>query len=136
MGFDIFRWHLTADRGTFDQQRGGTMAIGGGGETHLEMKKRLIAEKEAKIHKQLSHVENQRSQNRLERVNRHIPQIALIGYTNAGKSSDNNSFETLYDLIFKIEYASNCFLFIGAKFYKNLLIELRKAKSLSNLKSH
>ena len=80
-----FRWHLTSDSGSFDQQRGGTMTVGGSGETHLEMKKRLIAEKEAKIRKELHHIENQRFQNRAERVNKHVPQIALIGYTNAGK---------------------------------------------------
>ena len=60
------------------------MAVGGGGETHLEMKKRLLSEKEAKIKKELHHIEKQRKQNRTERINKHVPQIALIGYTNAG----------------------------------------------------
>ena len=61
------------------------MTVGGGGETHLELKRRLLAEKEAKINKELRHIENQRLQNRTERINNEIPQIALIGYTNAGK---------------------------------------------------
>ena len=60
------------------------MSVGGSGETHLEMRRRLLSEKEAKIRKELRHIENQRKQNRTERVNKHVPQIALIGYTNAG----------------------------------------------------
>ena len=59
--------------------------VGGGGETQLEVGKRLLGEKVAKIKKELHHVENQRKQNRTERLNKHVPQIALIGYTNAGK---------------------------------------------------
>ena len=62
------------------------MTVGGGGETHLELKRRLLSEKEAKIHKELYHINNQRMQNRTERINKHIPQIALIGYTNAGNN--------------------------------------------------
>eukprot|EP00795_Rhopilema_esculentum_P012597 gene12597-3301_t len=81
------RWHLSSDNVTYDQQRGGTMSVGGSGETHLEMKRRLLNEKEAKIRKELRHIENQRKQNRTERVNKHVPQIALIGYTNAGKTT-------------------------------------------------
>lgn len=62
------------------------MAVGGGGETHLEIKKRLLSEKESKIKRELHHIQKQRKQNRTERINKHIPQIALIGYTNAGWS--------------------------------------------------
>ena len=61
------------------------MTVGGSGETYLELKRRLISDKEAKVRKELHQIENQRMQNKAERMNKEIPQIALIGYTNAGK---------------------------------------------------
>ena len=81
----FFRWHLSSEHDNFDQQRGGTMTIGGGGETYLELKRRLISDKEAKIRKELRQIGNQRMQNKAERMSKEIPQVALIGYTNAGQ---------------------------------------------------
>ncbi len=79
--------HLTSKDSNFDQQAGGVKSIAGGGETHLEIQRRLLAEKEAKIKKELKQVEVQRKQNRSERINKHVPHVALIGYTNAGEFS-------------------------------------------------
>jgi len=81
------KWHLSSEHDNFDQQRGGTMTIGGGGETYLELKRRLISDKEAKIRKELRQIGNQRMQNKAERMSKEIPQVALIGYTNAGKTT-------------------------------------------------
>lgn len=61
------------------------MAIGGSGETHLEMKRRILMEKEARIRKELNKTENQKLQNRTGRISKQVPQIAMVGYTNAGK---------------------------------------------------
>ncbi|MEO8607684.1 MAG: GTPase HflX [Chloroflexota bacterium] len=69
--------------------RGGTGGVGlrGPGETQLEVDRREISRKILKLKTDLEHVRAQRSQHRQQRTRAGIPVIALVGYTNAGKST-------------------------------------------------
>ncbi len=69
-----------------ERQKGG-IGLRGPGETQLESDRRLIKKRIATIDKRLEKVEQQRQQNRRSRKNKAIPCVALIGYTNAGKST-------------------------------------------------
>ena len=56
----------------------------GSGQTHMEKAKKLLNEAESKIRKALTHIKHQRRQTKAERIRKSIPQVALVGYTNAG----------------------------------------------------
>lgn len=73
--------------GSYDQQRGGTHTRGGSGETLLEKQKRVIAERERKLKKKLDVIKKQREQVRHHRHKRHVPTVAVVGYTNAGMAT-------------------------------------------------
>jgi GTPase len=69
--------------------RGGSGGVGlrGPGETQLEVDRREIGRKIVKLKSDLEGVRAQRSQHRQQRSRAGIPVIALVGYTNAGKST-------------------------------------------------
>ncbi len=69
-----------------EKQRGG-IGMRGPGETQLETDKRLIADKIKQVKAQLDKVLSQRQLSRRARVKNQIPVVAIVGYTNAGKSS-------------------------------------------------
>ncbi len=69
-----------------ERQKGG-IGLRGPGETQLETDRRLIGLRIKQINKRLSKVSKRRSQNRHAREQAEIPTVALVGYTNAGKSS-------------------------------------------------
>ncbi|GAB4393166.1 MAG: GTPase HflX [Gammaproteobacteria bacterium] len=69
-----------------ERQKGG-IGLRGPGETQLETDRRLIRERIKLINKRLKKVEQQRGQSRRTRHRAAIPTVALVGYTNAGKSS-------------------------------------------------
>lgn len=73
--------------GGFDQQRGGTYTIGGSGETILEKQRRILFEREIRLKKKLHAIRKQREHVRHERQKKHIPTVAVVGYTNAGKTT-------------------------------------------------
>lgn len=70
-----------------ERQRGGFGFTGGPGETQLEMDRRLIDERMARIKKELEEVKRTRSLHRKARKRVPYAIIALVGYTNAGKST-------------------------------------------------
>lgn len=69
-----------------ERQKGG-IGLRGPGETQLETDRRLLRARIKQIHKQLAKVRKQREQNRRARRRTHIPVVAIVGYTNAGKST-------------------------------------------------
>ena len=69
------------------RQRGGAKGTRGEGEQQIEVDKRIIARKIAKLRKDLETVRKQRRTQRKQRIKRKVPQVAIVGYTNAGKSS-------------------------------------------------
>ena len=69
-----------------ERQQGG-IGSRGAGESQLETDRRLVATRETMIRKRLEKVRSQRDQGRRARIRSAVPTIALVGYTNAGKST-------------------------------------------------
>jgi GTP-binding protein HflX len=70
-----------------ERQRGGFGFLGGPGETQIEADRRLIRDRMAKIRRELEQVKRTRSLHRDRRQRAPWPVVALVGYTNAGKST-------------------------------------------------
>ncbi|HEX7887284.1 MAG TPA: GTPase HflX [Phenylobacterium sp.] len=70
-----------------ERQRGGFGVMGGPGETQIETDRRLIAEKIGKLKRELEEVRRTRTLQRSARRRVPFPSVALVGYTNAGKST-------------------------------------------------
>lgn len=70
-----------------ERQRGGFGFLGGPGETQIEADRRLIRGRMARIRKELDQVRKTRGLHRERRQRAPWPVIALVGYTNAGKST-------------------------------------------------
>jgi GTP-binding protein HflX len=70
-----------------ERQRGGFGVMGGPGETQIETDRRLIRERIARLKRELAEVRRTRTLARQARRRVPFPAIALVGYTNAGKST-------------------------------------------------
>jgi GTP-binding protein HflX len=70
-----------------ERQRGGFGFLGGPGETQIEADRRLIRDRMAKLRRELDQVTRTRALHRTRRQRAPWPVIALVGYTNAGKST-------------------------------------------------
>jgi len=86
--------HLTYQRSRLvrswthlERQRGGFGFLGGPGETQIETDRRLIGERIVKIKSELEGVKRTRGLQRRARKRVPFPVVALVGYTNAGKST-------------------------------------------------
>ena len=69
-----------------ERQKGG-IGLRGPGETQLETDRRLIGQRIRQLKERLDHVDSRRTMNRQNRLRAEIPTVALVGYTNAGKST-------------------------------------------------
>jgi GTP-binding protein HflX len=74
-----------------ERQRGGFGFLGGPGETQIEADRRMIRDRMARLRRELEEVKRTRSLHRARRKRAPWPVIALVGYTNAGKSTLFNS---------------------------------------------
>jgi GTPase len=83
------QWTHLARQGGGGSARGGSGGVGlrGPGETQLEVDKREIRRKIDKLKEEIEHVRRHRSLHRNQRRKTGIPVVALVGYTNAGKST-------------------------------------------------
>ena len=86
--------HLTYQKGRLvrswthlERQRGGFGFLGGPGETQLEADRRVLEERIARIEDELDKVKRTRKLHRESRKRVPYPIVALVGYTNAGKST-------------------------------------------------
>ena len=70
-----------------ERQRGGFGFLGGPGETQIETDRRLIQERMTRIERELEAVKKTRGLHRRSRQDVPYPVVALVGYTNAGKST-------------------------------------------------
>ena len=70
-----------------ERQRGGYGFLGGPGETQIETDRRLIQERMVRIERELEGVKRTRALHRASRSAVPYPIVALVGYTNAGKST-------------------------------------------------
>ncbi len=86
--------HLTYQRSRLvrtwthlERQRGGLSFVGGPGETQLEIDRRLIGQRITRLKRDLDTVKRRRALHRRARDRVPFPVVALVGYTNAGKST-------------------------------------------------
>lgn len=70
-----------------ERQRGGGGFMGGPGETQIELDRRIITDRIAQLKRDLEHVKKTRELGRKAREKVPFPIVALVGYTNAGKST-------------------------------------------------
>jgi GTPase len=87
-----------------ERQRGGFGFLGGPGETQIETDRRLIQERMIRIERDLEGVKKTRALHRSSRSDVPYPIVALVGYTNAGKS-------TLFNRLTKAEVVAADMLF-------------------------
>ncbi|MGA0097012.1 MAG: GTPase HflX [Bacilli bacterium] len=76
----------------YDRQRAGGKANKGSGETKLEKDKRTLRNAIIKYKKELATLTEKRRVQRLQRKDKHVFSVAIVGYTNAGKSALMNQF--------------------------------------------
>ena len=74
-------------RGTSRSRQGGGIGPRGPGETQLETDRRHIRSRIAKLEEELTQVRQVRAVQRRQRIKNSVPVVALVGYTNAGKST-------------------------------------------------
>jgi GTPase len=70
-----------------ERQRGGVGFMGGPGETQIEIDRRLIQDRMTRLERELEQVKRTRGLHRAGRERVPYPTVALVGYTNAGKST-------------------------------------------------
>lgn len=92
--YELPRLHPSEN--TLDQQRGNGGSTGGGfanrgaGESKLELNRRTIGKQISIIKRELQTIDKQEQIKAKRRNQNHIPKVALVGYTNAGKSTTMN----------------------------------------------
>lgn len=74
----------------------GSMSSRGAGETKLELDRRVLEKRLSELRQELKEVGNERETQRKRRVKSGLPRVALVGYTNAGKSTLLNAMLDLY----------------------------------------
>ncbi|MDG4866778.1 GTPase HflX [Guyparkeria sp. 1SP6A2] len=77
-----------------ERQRGGSIGLRGPGETQLEMDRRLLGGRIKQLKERIARVRRQRAEGRKGRQQSDVPTVALVGYTNAGKSTLFNALTT------------------------------------------
>ena len=87
-----------------ERQRGGFGFLGGPGESQLEIDRRLIGERIARLRRELDGIKRTRALHRAARRRVPYPMVALVGYTNAGKS-------TLFNRLTRSEVTADDMLF-------------------------
>ncbi len=86
--YELPRLHPSENN--LDQQRGGGFSNRGAGESKLELNRRTIGKQISAIKKELKAVASQEEIKSARRNQSRIPKVALVGYTNAGKSTTMN----------------------------------------------
>lgn len=74
----------------------GSMSNKGSGEKKIELDRRRIESRISELKKEVIEVAKDRETKRKQRINSPLPQVALVGYTNAGKSTLMNQLVDLY----------------------------------------
>lgn len=110
---------LTRAWTNLSRQRGGTKTTKGEGETQLEIDRRLVQNRITRLKKELEKVKKVRDTQRKNRINSNIPTVAIVGYTNSGKSS-------------LLKNLSNSNIFVEDKLFATLDTTTKKIKMPSH----
>jgi GTP-binding protein HflX len=110
---------LTRAWTNLSRQRGGTKGNKGEGEKQLEIDRRLVLSKITKTKEELLKVKKIRDNQRKSRLNSNIPTVAIVGYTNSGKSS-------------LLRYLSSSDIFVENKLFATLDTTSKKVKMPSH----
>ncbi len=94
---------LAQIKGSSGRYGSGSVGMRGPGETKLELDRRLLEKEIDSLKKQIAKIKEQRNVNRREREKNAIKRVAIVGYTNAGKSSLLNVL-TREDIYVKDKY--------------------------------
>ena len=78
---------LSQLQGTSGRFGGAGVGMRGPGETKLELNRRILEKEMENLKSQIAKIKEQRQQSRKERLKSDLPKIALVGYTNSGKTS-------------------------------------------------
>jgi len=78
---------LSQFQGTSGRFGGAGVGMRGPGETKLELNRRILEKEMEKLKSEIAKIKEQRQQSRKERLKSSLPKIALVGYTNSGKTS-------------------------------------------------
>src|SRR5690606_19115936 len=131
-------WQTRLVRGWthLERQRGGAIGLRGPGEKQLELDKRILQRKIESLQSRLDRVQVQRGQMRRARNRNSVPRVALVGYTNAGKSTlfnaltgsgvyaDDRLFATLDPTVRRVEGVAPLVLSDTVGFVRDLPHEL------------
>jgi len=113
--------------------RGGTGARRGEGETQLEVDRRLLRRRLDELEKEIDKIKSKRNVQRVARERSKVPVVALVGYTNAGKSTlmnhlsgssvlaEDKLFATLDPVSRRVNYGSGDLLLIDTVGFINKL---------------
>ncbi|WP_425215721.1 GTPase HflX [Tumidithrix helvetica] len=82
-----YRLPRLSGRGQEFSRLGGGIGTRGPGETKLESDRRVIQKRITHLQQQVNQLQDQRARVRQRRVDREVPTVAIVGYTNAGKST-------------------------------------------------
>lgn len=110
---------LTRAWTNLSRQRGGTKTTKGEGETQLEIDRRLVQNRITKLKTELEKVKKIRDTQRKNRINNNIATVAIVGYTNSGKSS-------------LLKYLSKSDIFVEDKLFATLDTTSKKIKMPSH----
>lgn len=83
---------LVNNNDNLSQQSGGSVNNRGSGEKQIDINKRIIRNKIAQLENELIDLEENKNNSKKKRIKSEIPHVALVGYTNAGKSTLLNAF--------------------------------------------
>lgn len=78
---------LSQMQGTSGRFGGAGVGMRGPGETKLELNRRILEKEMESLKSQIAKIKQQRQESRKERLKSALPKIALVGYTNSGKTS-------------------------------------------------
>ncbi|WP_027339371.1 GTPase HflX [Halonatronum saccharophilum] len=100
---------------SLSQQVGGGAITRGAGEKKLELDRRRIQKRISKLKDELKSISKERQNQRKRRIEENLPNVALVGYTNAGKSTLMNTMIELFEETSKNKVLEKDMLFATLK---------------------